>query len=49
MEFAKDGLPEIDSFNKEQQRLLIFDDLVNEKNQSMICEAFIRARKKNCS
>ena len=49
MEFAKDGLPEIDSFNKEQQRLLIFDDLVNEKNPSMICEAFIRARKKNCS
>jgi ABC-type dipeptide/oligopeptide/nickel transport system ATPase component len=48
MEF-KDGLPDIDKMNKEQQRLLVFDDLVNEKNQSMICEAFIRARKKNCS
>lgn len=45
----KDGLPDIDKMNKEQQRLLVFDDLVNEKNQSIICEAFIRARKKNCS
>ena len=45
----KDGLPDIDKMNKEQQRLLVFDDLVNEKNQSVICEAFIRARKKNCS
>lgn len=49
MEFGKDGLPDIDKFDKEKQRLLIFDDLVNEKNQSMISEAFIRARKKNCS
>jgi hypothetical protein len=45
----KDGLPDIDKMNKEQQRLLVFDDLVNEKNQTAICEAFIRARKKNCS
>jgi ABC-type dipeptide/oligopeptide/nickel transport system ATPase component len=45
----KDGLPDIDKMNKEQQRLLVFDDLVNEKNQTVICEAFIRARKKNCS
>jgi ABC-type dipeptide/oligopeptide/nickel transport system ATPase component len=45
----KDGLPDIDKMNKEQQRLLIYDDLVNEKNQTAICESFIRARKKNCS
>jgi ABC-type dipeptide/oligopeptide/nickel transport system ATPase component len=45
----KDGLPDIDKMNKEQQRLLVCDDLVNEKNQTVICEAFIRARKKNCS
>jgi GTPase SAR1 family protein len=45
----KDGLPDIDSFNKEQQRLLIYDDLINEKDQKGICESFIRARKKNCS
>ena len=48
MEF-KDGLPDIDKMDKEQQRLLVFDDLVNEKDQKTICEAFIRARKKNCS
>jgi Tfp pilus assembly pilus retraction ATPase PilT len=45
----KDGLPDIDKFDKEKQRLLVFDDLVNEKNQAVISEAFIRARKKNCS
>ena len=49
MEFAKDGLPDIDKFDKETQRLLVFDDLVNEKDQKAICESFIRARKKNCS
>ena len=48
-EFAKDGLPDIDKFDKETQRLLVFDDLVNEKDQKQICEALIRARKKNCS
>ena len=49
MEFGKDGLPDIDKMDKEQQRLLIYDDLVNEKDQRAICESFIRARKKNCS
>ena len=49
MEFGKDGLPDIDKMDKETQRLLVFDDLVNEKDQKQICEAFIRARKKNCS
>lgn len=49
MEFGKEGLPDIDKFDKEKQRLLVFDDLVNEKNQKAIEEAFIRARKKNCS
>jgi len=48
MEF-KDGLPDIDKMDKQQQRLLVFDDLVNEKDQKAICEAYIRARKKNCS
>ena len=49
MEFGKDGLPDIDKFDKETQRLLVFDDLVNEKDQKQICEAFIRGRKKMCS
>jgi len=49
MEFNKEGLPDIDKMDKGQQRLLIYDDLVNEKDQKGICESFIRARKKNCS
>ena len=49
LEFEKDGLPNIDKMDKEQQRLLVFDDLINERDQKAICEAFIRARKKNCS
>ena len=49
MEFAKDGLPDIDKMDKEKQKLIIFDDLVNEKDQKVICEAFIRLRKKNAS
>jgi GTPase SAR1 family protein len=49
MEFAKDGLPDIDKMDKEKQRLLIYDDLINEKDQRAICESFIRARKRNCS
>ena len=49
MEFAKDGLPDIDKFDKETQRLLVFDDLINEKDQKEICEAFIRGRKKMVS
>ena len=49
MEFNTDGLPDIDKMDKEKQRLLIYDDLVNEKDQKGICESFIRARKKNCS
>jgi GTPase SAR1 family protein len=49
MEFNNDGLPDIDKTDKEKQRLLIYDDLVNEKDQKGICESFIRARKKNCS
>ena len=49
MEFAKNGPPDIDNMDREQQRLLIYDDLINEKDQTAICESFIRARKKNCS
>ena len=49
MEFGKDGLPDIDKMDKEQQRLIVLDDLVNEKDQKQICEMYIRARKKNCS
>ena len=48
-EIDKDGLPDLDKFDKTQQHLLVMDDLVGEKNQKPMCDFFIRARKKNCS
>lgn len=41
--------PILDNFDKENQTLIVFDDLVLEKNQSIIEEYYIRARKLNCS
>jgi ABC-type dipeptide/oligopeptide/nickel transport system ATPase component len=43
------GLPDLDKFNKEEQTLIVLDDLVLEKQQGKIEEYFIRARKLNCS
>jgi hypothetical protein len=40
--------PDVDSFKKEEQTLIVFDDLVLEKNQALIEDYFIRARKLNC-
>lgn len=39
----------IDSLDKEQQNLIIFDDFVTEKSQENIVDLFIRGRKKNAS
>lgn len=44
-----DKAPDLDSFNKKEQTLVVFDDLVLEKNQRAIEEYYIRARKLNCS
>lgn len=44
-----ENLPSLDSFTKDVQSLLVFDDLINEKNQKIIDEAFIRLRKKGAS
>lgn len=45
------NLPNLDKYDKEQQHLIIMDDLVNEplKQQKVICDYFTRSRKKNCS
>jgi len=43
------GLPELDKFKKEQNTLIVFDDLVGEKNQEGIEQFYLRARKKNIS
>jgi len=45
----KDGLPDLDKLDKTQQNLIIFDDLVGEKNQKPMEQYFLRARKKNAS
>ena len=42
-------IPKLDSFDKEENHLVIFDDLVLEKHQEKIEQYYIRARKKNVS
>ena len=46
-----DTLPDLDSFDKDQNSLIVLDDLVNQsaREQKPIADYFIRARKKNCS
>lgn len=48
-EIDKDGLPDLDKFDKECNNLLVMDDLVGEKNQKPMEQFFLRARKKGCS
>jgi ABC-type dipeptide/oligopeptide/nickel transport system ATPase component len=48
-EIGKEGLPDLDKFNKEKQSLVVMDDLINQKNQAPMIDFFIRARKKNAS
>jgi ABC-type dipeptide/oligopeptide/nickel transport system ATPase component len=48
-EIGKEGMPDLDKFNKEQQTLVVMDDLINQKNQAPMIDFFIRARKKNAS
>ena len=42
-------IPDINSFDSGQQHLMIFDDLVLEKNQSQIAEYYVRGRKRGIS
>ena len=55
---GKDGLevleglksaPDLDNLDKEEQSLIVMDDLVLERNQHQLEQYFIRARKLNCS
>jgi hypothetical protein len=41
--------PNLDDLNKNEQTLIVMDDLVLERNQKQLEEYFIRARKLNCS
>jgi hypothetical protein len=44
-----ENLPVLDKFEKDQSSLVIIDDMVLDKNQSRICEYYIRCRKRNVS
>lgn len=44
-----DNAPDLDTLDKDEQTLIVMDDLVLEKNQSALEQYFIRARKLNCS
>jgi hypothetical protein len=41
--------PDLDKLDKEEQTLIVMDDLVLERNQHQLEQYFIRARKLNCS
>jgi hypothetical protein len=43
------GMPSIDEFKTDENNLVIFDDLVGEKDQSQIEQFYLRCRKRNCS
>lgn len=44
-----ENIPELDKFNKKENSLVIFDDLVLKKKQEKICEYYMRCRKYNIS
>jgi len=44
-----ENIPNLDKFNKEDQHIVIFDDLVLEKDQKKMNEFYIRGRKKGIS
>jgi len=44
-----ENIPKLDSFNKEDQHIVIFDDLVLEKDQKKMNEFYIRGRKRGIS
>jgi hypothetical protein len=44
-----ESLPDLETFDKEEQSLVVLDDLVLEKNQNKIVEYYVRCRKLNVS
>lgn len=45
----KDDIIDVDDLDPNFQNLIIFDDFLTERDQSLIKDLFIRGRKKNCS
>jgi hypothetical protein len=44
-----DEIPSLETFDPNKQNLVIFDDIITEKNQTVFENYFIRSRHKNCS
>jgi hypothetical protein len=49
IEEGLESLPAMDTFDKDLQHLVIFDDMVLEKNQKAMSEMYIRGRKRGIS
>ena len=45
---SNDEIPCLDELNDDNQKIVIFDDFVCERNQRPLIEYFIRCRHKNC-
>jgi ABC-type dipeptide/oligopeptide/nickel transport system ATPase component len=48
-EIDKEGMPDLDKFDKTKNNLVVMDDLVGEKNQKPMEQFFLRSRKVGCS
>ncbi len=44
-----EDVPSLESLNPEEQHIVIFDDFIAEKDQSVVVDYFIRSRKFNCT
>jgi len=49
LEVSNDEIQPVSEMNGNNQKLVIFDDFVCEKNQAPLIDYFIRGRHKNCS
>jgi len=49
LEVSNDEIQPVSEMNSGNQKLVIFDDFVCEKNQAPLVDYFIRGRHKNCS
>ena len=49
IETSSDEIPSLDELNDDNQKIVVFDDFVCERNQKPLIECFIRSRHKNCS
>jgi len=45
----QDGVVEVDKLNADEHNLIVFDDMITEKNQKVFTDFFLRGRHKNSS